>query len=527
MATSFDAIVIGAGPNGLVTAALLAKSGMKVTVLERRPAPGGIASSVEFAPGVHGSVGPDLCLLPRRLVEALSLETHGLRLHAPDPIVFAPTRDGRALSLWRDPVKTQEEIRRLSALDAAAWPRFGERVHKLVSFLRPIAEHPPPVPEVQGVADLLALLKLGWDFRRMGAESMHELLRALPMPVADFLGEWFESEPLKAVLAGPGLRGVSFGPRAAGTAAHFLFHQIGDDGRPWHSERLPVGGMKALVDALVSSAKAQGAQVRTGADVRRIEIRDGRAVGVRLDDGEVLGASRVVSSAAPRTTLLELVDPDWLEPRFVGEVRAIRYRGVQAKLLLALSELPDFRAQSGTEKAPHHGAVIHIGDSLDELEQASDAAKYGEPSARPFLLATIPSVLDPSAAPPGQHVLSVTAQYAPYGLRKGSWTERAEALAETILERLAEVAPNVPGAVLHRRLITPLDYETEYGLPEGSVLHGEMALDQMLFMRPVPGWSRYRTPVEGLYLCGSGCHPGGGVTGLPGLNASRVILSRR
>ena len=527
MANSCDALVIGAGPNGLVTAALLAKAGMDVVVLEQRPEPGGGASAIEFAAGFHASVGSDLSLLPQPIVDALSLDAHGLKLHAPDPIVFAPTRDGDAFTLWRDPAKTQEEIRRFSTRDAEAWPRFSERVQTLSGFLKPLVLQPPPVPEVDGVGDLLVLLKLGWDFRRLGAESMHEVLRTLPLSIADFLNEWFESEPLKACLAGPGLRGVSFGTRAGGTTAHFLFHQLGTDGRPWLSERIPVGGGKALVAALAASAQAHGACLRTGAIVRQVDINKGRATGVRLDGGEVLTAPVVVSSASPRTTFQELVDPDWLEPRFVSEIRAIRYRGVQAKLLLALSELPDFRARPGVELAHHHGAVIHIGDSLDDLEQASDAAKYGEPSARPFLLATIPSVLDPSLAPRGRHVMSVTMQYAPYRLREGRWDERRDALADTILERLAEVAPNVPGATLHRRVITPLDYETEYGLPEGSLLHGEMALDQMLFMRPVPGWSRYRTPIEGLYMCGSGCHPGGDVTGAAGHNASRVILENR
>jgi phytoene dehydrogenase-like protein len=527
VASSCDALVIGAGPNGLVTAALLAKDGMDVVVVERRPEPGGVASTIELGEGFHASVGSDLCLLPQPIVDGLSLEAHGLKLHAPDPIVFAPTRDGDAFTLWRDPVKTQEEIRRFSARDAEAWPRFSQHVRDLSAFLRPLALRPPPAPDVDGVGDLLALLKLGWDFRRLGAESMHEVLRTLPLSIADFLNEWFESEPLKACLAGPGLRGVSFGTRAAGTTAHFLFHQLGADGRPWLSERLPVGGGRALVAALVASAQAHGARLRTGAAVCRIDISEGRAAGVRLEDGEVLTAAVVVSSVSPRTTFQELVDPDWLEPRFVSEIRAIRYRGVQAKLLLALSELPDFRARPGVEPAPHHGAVIHIGDSLDEMEQASDSAKYGEASSRPFLLATIPSVLDPGLAPRGRHVMSVTMQYAPYRLREGTWDERRDALADTIVARLAEVAPNVPGAVLARRVITPLDYETEYGLPEGSLLHGEMALDQMLFMRPVPGWSRYRTPVEGLYLCGSGCHPGGDVTGAAGHNASRVILDDR
>ena len=527
MAESFDAVVIGAGPNGLVAASCLAKAGMEVAVVEARTEPGGIASSVEFAPGFHGSVGPDLCLLQPAVIEELSLADHGLALHAPDPLVFAPTKGGEALTLWRDPAKTRGAIQQFSSEDADAYERFSGLVRQLATFLKPLATEAPPVPNIRGPGDALGFLKLGWDFHQLGKRSMHELLRTLPMSIADFLNEWFISEPLKACLAGPGIRGVSLGTRSAGTAANFLYHQLGEDPRPWCSERAPRGGMKALVGALVACAKANGARLRTGTRVTKVDVRAGTATGVVLDSGKEIAASIVVSSAPPRTTFFELIEPGRLEPGFVSEARAIRYRGVSAKLLFALSELPDFRARPGKDAAPHHQAVIHIGDSLDDLEKASDGAKYGEASGRPFLLATIPSLLDNGLAPPGQHVLSVTMQYAPYRLAGGSWREERASLAQTVVATLAEYAPNVPGAVVDHHVITPADYEAEFGLPEGSLHHGEMALDQMLFMRPVPGWAGYRTPLHRLYLCGSGTHPGGGVTGAPGYNASQVILKDR
>lgn len=526
MANDHDAIVIGAGIDGLVAAALLARAGRDVVVVERRDEVGGVASSVSIAEGFRGPVGPDLCLVPEVLSSALALPSHGLKLHAPDPVVFAPAGDGQALTLWRDPVRTREEIGQFSKKDAEAWPRFAERVRLLSGVVESLAHEAPPVPDVEGVGDLVGLLKKGWDLRRRGTEAVHEVLRTLPLSIADFLNEWFESEPLKACLAGTGVRGVSFGTRAAGTAWHFLSHQTGSQD-PWLSERLPVGGAGALGAALASAARAFGARLETGSPVRQVAIDKGRARGVLLADGRQITAPLVVSSESPRRTLLEWVDPEWLAPSFTGEVQAVRYRGVQARMLLALSALPDLRGRPGVEATPHHGAVLHVGESLDDLEQASDAAKYGEISSRPFLVATLPSLLDPTLAPAGAHVMSVTMQYAPYRLREGSWGERRAALGDVILQRLGEVAANIPESVIAHRVITPLDYETEYGMPEGSLLHGEMALDQMLFMRPVPGWSRYRTPVQGLYLCGPGTHPGAAATGAAGWNAGRTVLADR
>ena len=506
-----DAVVIGAGVNGLTAAAYLAKAGKKVLLLEKRGAVGGLASTYEFAPGFRASVGPDLAgLLLPQVIRDLELERHGLELFPLDPVAFNATRDGEGLLLWRDRQKSIEAIRRLSSKDADAYPRFADLVDKLTGFLRPLLAKPAPAPEIGTAADLVEFLRLGWGFRQLGTRYMHELLRILPMALSDFLAEWFENETLKATLAAPALEGFVFGPRSAGTSATFLYQSLGE-------KKLPRGGAGGVSDALKNAFEAFGGTLRTEASVARITADSGRASGVVLDNGEEIRASLVLSALAPRNTFKTLCEPDWLPPSFVVEVDRIRYRGVTAKVNLALSELPDFRCRPGKDPGAHHRGVILVGDSLDYLERASDAPKYGETSARPMLHVILPSLIDPSLAPEGKHVLSAIVQYAPYGSVSG------EEVARRTLETLAEVAPNVPGAILGQHVWTADDYERELGLPEGSWHQGEMALDQMFFMRPVPNWSRYETPIEGLYLCGLSTHPGGGVTGACGYNAARAL----
>lgn len=517
-----DAIVIGAGVNGLAAACTLAGSGLKVLVLEKRSTVGGLASTYEFAPGFRASIGPENCgLLLPRVVSDLELERHGLELMPFDPIAFVPAREGKGLLVWADEGKTVDELRGLSAEDAEAYPRFVELVESLSSFLRPLLSKPALQPEIEGGSDLLELLRLGWGFRHLGARSMHEMLRILPMALEDFLGEWFESGLLKAALGAPALESVCLGPRSPGTAALFLYQRLGP-------RKMARGGAGGVTAALASALSARGGAVRTSARVARIVVDDNRARGVVLEDGEEVRSEIVLSALAPRTTFREIGDPTWLPPGFVSEIDNIRYRGVTAKLNLALSELPDFRCRPGKEPAAHHRAVIEIGESLDDLERAYDASKYEATSERPMLTATIPSLTDRSLAPEGKHVMSVVVQYAPYRLRTGSWAgETGNELTATVLELLNERAPNLKDAVLHHHLWTPEDYERELALPEGNWHQGEMALDQMFFMRPVPGWSRYETPIAGLYLCGAATHPGGGITAAPGTNAARMILKTR
>jgi len=503
--SAWDAVVVGAGHNGLTAASYLARAGLRVLVLEQRDTVGGLASTYEFAPGFRASVGPELCgLLLPRVVADLELHRHGLDLIPVDPEAFAP--DGRTggLSLFRDPARAAEEIRRLSPKDAEAWPRFRALVDRLAAFLRPVFSEPAPVASIEGAGDLFRLARLGVGLRRLGARPMRELLRVLPMSVADLMDEWFESDRLKACLAAPALEGVCLGPRSAGTAALFLYHRQG-------GATLARGGAGAVTKALASALTARGGAIRTGTAAERILVEGGRVRGVVVRGGEEIRAADVLSALSPRATFRGLVDPTRLEPGFLSEIDAIRYRGVTAKLNLAVSSVPEWGG----------AAVVHLGEGLDALERAYDAAKYGEVSERPMLRVVVPTRVDPTLAPEGRHVVSVTMQYAPY--RRGA----AATIEARILDALEESAPGIGGAVLHRHLWTADDYERELALTEGSWHQGEMALDQMLLMRPVPGWARHRTPIDGLYLCGPATHPGGGITGACGRNAARALLKDR
>jgi phytoene dehydrogenase-like protein len=525
MSSPYDAVIIGAGHNGLVTSAYLAKAGKRVLVVERRESIGGIATTEEFAPGFKASVGPDLVgLLHPRVIQDLDLHRHGLDIQALDPALFLPSIEGEPLLIWQDNKKTIDEIARHSKADAEAYPRFTDLVDRLSAFARPLLSKNAPRPEGKKAGDFFDFLGLGWNLKQLGKETLYQALRIPPMSVADFLDEWFESEPLKACLAAQGLVGCSVGPRSFGTATVFLYHQLGKPGWPLTSWGLPRGGMGSVGEALAKAARSHGVTIRTAIPVSRVLVDDGRAHGIVLENGEEIAARSVVSGTDPKTTFFDLVDPIHIETGFLKKVERIRYRGVTAKLLLALGELPDFVCRPGKDPSQHHRGVIQIGASIDYLERAYDDVKYRRPSTRPYLQAVLPSLADPSMAPPGRHVMSVTMQYAPYRLDEGTWSERKESLTDAIIETLSTYAPNLPNVILHRKIITPQDYDSIYGQPEGSFHHGELNLDQLYFMRPVAGWARYETPITGLFLCGSGTHPGGGVSGACGYNASRQIL---
>lgn len=525
MADSFDAVILGADPNGLVAAAYLARAGHRVLVVDAGDVPGGVVATLEFAPGFRASVGPDLGGgVPPQVAADLDLGRHGLEWLPLDPLVFVRAPDGRHLTLSPEPDATLAAIGALSSRDAAAYPAFADLVGRIAGFLRSLVGRKAPDPSAESARDLIELARIGLRFRRLGRADVHETLRVLPTSIADFLNERFELDLLKAALAVQGLHGVALGPRSAGTTAIFLLHQLGASGWPRVAWRLPRGGMGAVSRALAGAATANGAHFRTRAKMAGILVRDNRAVGVLLESGEEIAARAVVSSLDPGTTFLRLLEPGAVEPEFQRDVQRIRYRGVTARLLLALDRLPPLAGLSGDGPQPQHRGVIQIGHDLDYLERAYDATKYGRCSERPWLDVVVPTLSDPDLAPPGKHVMSVTAQYAPFALRDGTWADHADRFADGILATLEDSLPGVTGSVVRRCVITPLDFQETYGLPEGSLHQGELALDQLLFMRPVAGWSGYRTPVEGLYLCGACTHPGGTVLGASGHNASRVVL---
>jgi phytoene dehydrogenase-like protein len=521
----YDAIIVGAGHNGLITAAYLAKSGKKVLVLERRPTVGGIAATEEIFRGFKsptcahlvGSFSPSI-------IDDLELRKGGVEILPLDPVLFAPLPDGNSLLVPRDPAKTVGELARFSQKDAGRFASFTLLVRKLSGFLSALNNVPLPDNASRERFNVADWLKLGLKFLRLGKRDANEFLRVLPMSIADFVNEWFEGEAVKAALAARGLLGGFVGPRAQGTAYVFLHHLSGESNGAFRTTGFVRGGIGKVGDAIGGFAQKYGAEIRSRTEVEQIVTRNGAATGVILGTGEEISASAVVSNADVKRTLLHLVDPACLDPHFLLQVRNIRSRGAVAKLNLALDRLPNFKCWLGHNSVPCHGGIIHIGPTLDYLDRAADSAKYGCASECPFLEITIPSVSDPSLAPSGKHVMSVWIQYAPYHLKNGTWNEQREALGDSVVSLIEDYAPGLKESILHRQVLTPLDLEETFGVTQGHIYHTELALDQIFFMRPVAGWTRYRTPVENLYLCGSGTHPGGGITGLPGYYAAKEVI---
>ena len=519
-----DVIVIGAGHNGLVTAGYLAKAGRRVLVLERRESIGGAAVTEELMPGFRvSSLADGPGYLSARVRRDLKVESR-VEILASDSVAFCPQPDGSQLTIWRDQARTVEEIARFSRADAEAYPGFVELMSRIGDVLAALMEMTPPdLPEV-GMQDLRGGLGLFGPLRRLGRKRIGELLRVLPMPAEDLLSEFFESPVVKGAIGASAMLGISFGPREAGTAYTFLANWAQSGNGLFRSAGVVKGGMGALTEALGDAARSFGAEIRTGASVEKALVRDDRVVGVKLAGGEELEAKVVVSNADPRTTFEQLLEPHTLDASFTRNLRAIKYRGSSVRVHLALRELPDFPALGGGNAAALRGP-IQIAPSLDYVQRAFDCTKYGRCSEHPYLDVLIPTLSDPDLAPEGQHVLSITARYAPYELRDGSWASHRETFADVVVDTLAEYAPGIRETILHRHVLAPTDLESVYGLPEGNPNHGEMTLDQFFHMRPIPGYARYRTPISGMYLCGAGTHPGGGVTGIPGLNAAREILA--
>lgn len=529
MAATRDIIIIGGGHNGLVTAAYLAKAGMKPLVLESRLALGGAARTEELAPGfrcptlAHAG-GP----FEPKVIADLGLAKHGVEWITPAVRAFAPDANGGGFCLYDDAERTATELSKLSAKDAAGYREFRRAFERIGKVLGPILRTTPPSIDRPTAGDALTFLKVGKNFRGLGKRDAYRLLRWGPMAVADLVSEFFESDLLRATIAARGIYGSFAGPWSAGTALPLLL-QAALDGQALAPAQTVRGGLGALSDAIASAAKSFGAEVRTGAPVASILVRENRAVGVVLESGEEILAKAVVSNADPKRTFLHLVDPGDVDPDFAGKISNYRMAGVTAKVNYALSGLPAFdaHAHASTEGNRHLAGRIHIGSGIDYLEKAFDASKYGDFSPEPYLDCTIPTVSDPSLAPAGSHVMSVTMQFAPYKLKAGDWSTHADALGDVVSSLLSAYAPNFKDLVISRQILTPADLESSYGLTGGHVLHGETTLDQFFAFRPLLGWARYRTPIDALYLCGAGTHPGGGVTGLPGANASREILRDR
>jgi phytoene dehydrogenase-like protein len=526
---SYDAVVIGGGHNGLVTAALLAEAGRSVLVLERRDRVGGAADTTELATGFRvPTLAHTVGRLRPSVQKGLRLRQHGLRLVGPDVRVFAPTPDGRAIVLWGDVERTAAGLRDRSAADAYAYTAFDRLVRSLGRFMAQIAATTPPDIDAPGFGDALTGLRLGRTYRSLGAHDARTLLRVLPMAVADFVGESFEDDALRAVIAWRGVRYAFLGPWSAGSTYQLLLDSAGNDGGAAGETVFAIGGPGMAASALASAAVAAGAEIRTGTEVVAVRSRDGRATGVVLDSGDEVAARAVVAGIDPRRLLRDLVDPVAIGPDMVWRAANHRVPGVTAKVNLALSALPRFPAAGDDRERLLRGRIV-VAPGIDAVERAFDAAKYGRMSESPVIEATIPSLVDPSlvdGAPAGSHVMSVIAQYAPYDLRDGTWDGPArEAFGDRVLAVLEAVSPGISALVTARQVLVPPDLESGYGLSGGHPLHGEPGLESFFLWRPFLGYARYRMPLEGLYLCGSGAHPGGGITGQPGENAAREILS--
>jgi phytoene dehydrogenase-like protein len=504
----YDVIVIGAGANGLATAALLAKKNRRVLVLERRDVAGGTNTTEEIHPGYRVSAcRDDAGWMPDALVRQLQLDRHGLDWVRVPAGLVSVSAERRAVATYPDVGRTVDELNSHSKVDAARWPGFVEFVGRVGRFLAAAYSVRAPRVQSRALGDLVALAALGQKLRRMGKREMMDILRVVPMPIVDVAAEWFEDEALRTLLAVAGTSDVRHGPMSGGTALVFLHQQVGLPSGSIGVRRVPRGGTGGLTAALAGAAREAGVELRLGAEVAEVVVEKAQAVGVRLATGEMIGAGQVVSSADPRRSF-SWIEPSWLDPELLRAVDNIRMRGTTARVHYALDALPRF--QSGGAEIPRDalGGTMVLASSVTAVERAYDAAKFGRLPDTPALSLTVPSLLDPSLAPERRHVLSVTAHHVPYA-RADGWTgAAAEQLGDLVTSMLEPIIPDLRERIVQRSVLTPLDLETRYGCTEGSLSHGELALDQFLFMRPMPACSRYATPLTGFWLCGTGTHPG-------------------
>lgn len=521
----YDVVVVGAGHNGLTAAAYLARAGLSVLVLERRPIVGGCCVTEEIAPGCRVSTTSYIASMLRpEVIAELGLASHGLRMIPCDPAIQVPFPDGQVIPWWADAPRAQAEFRKLSVKDAERFAQVDAQLKKLARYLQPFFLEPPPEIDTSTMSGWADLFRVGKRFRGISSGEIAQLISFLTGSLGEFLDHNYESEKMKTLFLANNVYGKHGGPYQPGTAIGLLFHLLsGGEHQLQGFYGHVMGGMGSITQALASAGQKLGVEIRTSAPVAQIDVRDGRARGIVLEDGREIRARVVLSNADPKRTFLKMVAANQLPEDFLFAIRGIRMDGPCAKVNFVLSEEPQFTG-TPAERTPLERTFYTLVPSLEFAERCYDIAKFGEIPEELWVDCVVSSNADDSLAPPGRHILTCFVQYVPYRLREGTWDDKRELLGDRVVKKIAEYAPNVPNAIVARQVLTPLDLERTYGLTEGNIFHGDLRLEQLFFMRPVPGWARYRTPIHGLYLCGAGTHPGGGVTGAPGRNAAHQVL---
>jgi phytoene dehydrogenase-like protein len=522
---AYDAIVVGGGHNGLTAGAYLARAGLSTLILECREIVGGCCVTEEIAPGCRASTTSYIASMLRpEVIKDLDLRGHGLRMVPCDPMLQVAFPDGQVVPWWADRDRAVAEFQKISPSDAKTFVRVDDQLKKLARYLQPFFMEPPPEPGTDSFTAWMNLIRVGKRFLGISSSEIAQLVSFLTGSLGDFLDRNYESEKIKTLFLANNVYGKHGGPYQPGTAIGLLFHLLsGGEHELQGFFGHVIGGMGAITQALAAAAQKLGAELHVNAPVAKIDVRDGRARGVILQNGTEIRARVVLSNADPKRTFLKMVEPDTLPAEFVHAIQGIKMDGPCAKVNMVLSEEPRFTG-TPTDAPPQERSLFTLIPSLEFAERCYDIAKFGEIPEQLWVDCVVASNVDDSLAPPGQHVMTCFVQYVPYRLREGNWDEKRELLGDRVVRKIAEYAPNVPGAIIARQVLTPLDLERTYGLTEGNIFHGDLSLDQLFFMRPVPGWARYRTPIKGLYLCGAGAHPGGGVTGAPGRNAAHQVL---